>query len=59
VIATVAVPALKAPLDLMPKTTRVTLTIPVGASMKGGSVVIDPGATLREITHVNNQVKLN
>ncbi|HEX3232262.1 MAG TPA: CARDB domain-containing protein, partial [Pyrinomonadaceae bacterium] len=59
VIATVTVPALKAPLDLMPKTTRVTLTIPVGASMKGGSVVVDPDATMREITRVNNQVKLN
>jgi len=59
VIATVAVPALKAPLDLMPKTTRVTLTIPVGASLKDGSVALDPEATMREITRLNNQVKLN
>ena len=59
VIATVAVPALKAPLDLMPKTTRVTLTIPVGASIKGGSVALDPEATMREITRANNLLKLN
>jgi hypothetical protein len=59
VIATVAVPPLKAPLDLMPKTTRVTLTIPLGASMKNGSVVVDPDTTMREITRMNNQVKLN
>ena len=59
VVATVSVPALKAPLDLMPKTTKVTLSVPVGASIKGGSVVVDPEATMREITRVNNQVKLN
>jgi len=59
VIATVAVPALKAPLDLMPKTTAVTLTIPVGASIKGGSVALDPDRTVKEITRANNQVKLN
>jgi hypothetical protein len=59
VIATVAVPALKAPLDLMPKTTTVTLTVPAGASIKGGSVVVDPDTTMREITRMNNQVKLN
>lgn len=59
VIATVNVPALKAPLDLMPKTTKVTLTIPAGASMKGASVVIDPDSTVKEITRLNNQVKLN
>jgi hypothetical protein len=59
VFATVAVQALKAPLDLMPKTAAVTLTIPLGASMKNGSVVVDPDATTREITRLNNQVKLN
>jgi hypothetical protein len=43
----------------MPKTAAVTLTIPLGASMKNGSVVVDPDATTREITRLNNQVKLN
>jgi hypothetical protein len=59
VITTFAVPALKAPLDLMPKTTKVTLTIPAGVNLKGGSVVLDPEAGIKEITRANNQVKLN
>ncbi len=59
VITTVAVPALRAPLDLMPKTATVTLTVPAGASMKGGSVVLDSSMLLKEITRANNQVKLN
>jgi hypothetical protein len=59
VITTVAVPGLKAPLDLMPKTTVVTLTVPVGVTVKGGSVVLDPDVSITEITRLNNQVKLN
>jgi CARDB len=58
VLASVPVPALKAPLDLFPKTTTVTLTVPKGASIKGCSVVVDPDATLREITRMNNRVSL-
>jgi hypothetical protein len=58
-IAVVEGPALKAPLDLIPKTTKVTLIIPAGASVKGGSIVLEPGALMKEITRGNNQVKLN
>jgi hypothetical protein len=58
-MATVPVPPLKAPLDLLPKTTSVTFTVPAGASVKGGSVVLDPDVTMKEITRSNNQVKLN
>ena len=58
VITAANVPALKAPLDLMPKTTTVTLTIPAGANVQGGSVVLDPDNTVKEITRVNNRVKL-
>ncbi|HSQ23689.1 MAG TPA: LamG-like jellyroll fold domain-containing protein [Pyrinomonadaceae bacterium] len=58
-ITAVTVPALKAPLDLMPRKTTVTLKVPVGAGMKDASLVLDPDATVREITRVNNQVKLN
>ena len=36
-IATANVPALKAPLDLTPKTAQVTLTIPAGADLKGAT----------------------
>ncbi|HEX3085029.1 MAG TPA: hypothetical protein VHP99_10930, partial [Pyrinomonadaceae bacterium] len=57
VITAVDVPPLKAPLDLMPKTTKITLTLP--RSVKGGSVVLDPDRAMKEITRVNNQVQLN
>jgi hypothetical protein len=43
----------------MPKTTKVTMTIPAGVNLKGGSVVLDPDATIKEITRANNQVRLN
>jgi hypothetical protein len=59
VMTTFTVPALKAPLDLIPKTTQVTLTIPAGVNLKGSSVVLDPEALIKEITRVNNLVKLD
>ena len=58
VLSSVLVPALKAPLDLMPKTVTVTLTAPAGNRIEGVSVVIDPDGTIKEITRVNNRVKL-
>jgi hypothetical protein len=57
-LATASVPALDAPADLMPKRTTVTLDLPAGLSLKGLSVVLDPGNSMREITRVNNRVKL-
>jgi adenylosuccinate synthase len=58
VLASVPVPALKAPLDLFPKTITVTLTVPKGASLTGAGVVVDPGAVFKEITRMNNRVAL-
>jgi hypothetical protein len=58
VIATAAVPAIDAPLDLRPKTATVALPVPVGAATKGARVVIDPQNGLREITKKNNSVTL-
>jgi len=58
VLSSATVPALKAPTDLLPKTITVTLTIPTTGQIAGGSVVIDPGATIKEITRVNNRVAL-
>src|SRR5215469_11446358 len=56
VLATAAVPALKAPVDLVPKTTSVTLTLPAQAELKGGSVTIESAGGLPEITEKNNRV---
>jgi hypothetical protein len=58
VLSSVTVPGLKAPADLIPKTTRVTLTIPAGITISGGSVVLDPDSAMKEITRINNRVKL-
>jgi hypothetical protein len=58
VLATAPVPALKAPLDLLPKTTEVSLAAPSGANLAGGSVCIDPERKLEEITTRNNCVAI-
>jgi hypothetical protein len=58
IVATAAVPALAAPVDLQPKTTEVVLTLPAGTDPAGGVVEIDPEHALLEITVRNNQVQL-
>jgi predicted NUDIX family NTP pyrophosphohydrolase len=58
VIATAAVPAIDAPLDLVPKTARVTIDVPAGTATEGLRVVIDPHNAVREITRRNNVVRL-
>jgi hypothetical protein len=57
-IATVNVPALKAPADLTPKTAQVKLAVPAGADLKGAIVTIECGGTVPEITLMNNSVVL-
>jgi len=51
--------ALKAPIDLQPKTTTVTLNAPAGAVLKGATIEIVPGGSLPEITTRNNTVTLH
>ncbi len=58
VLARAKVPALKAPLDLTPKTAVISISLPAGADCKGGSVTIEPGAAIPEITEKNNRVRL-
>jgi hypothetical protein len=58
VLATAAVPAIEAPLDLRPKTAKVTLGVPAGTPARGVSVVIDPQRALEEITRRNNVVRM-
>lgn len=53
VVAKVATPALKAPVDLQPHTVKVKLKLPAG--FKGGSVRVTLGE-VKEITQLNNVV---
>jgi hypothetical protein len=57
-IASADVPALKAPVDLTPKTAQVTLAVPAGADLKGASVTVECGGGVPEITLMNNRVVL-
>jgi hypothetical protein len=59
VLASVLVPPLEAPLDLLPRRTTVTLAVPAGTKFAGTSLVLDPEAKMKEITRVNNRVKLD
>jgi hypothetical protein len=57
-IASADVPALKAPIDLTPKTAVVTLAVPANADLKGASVTVECGGSVPEITLMNNSVTL-
>jgi hypothetical protein len=57
-LATARVPAIKAPLDLTPKTAAVTLAVPAGADLKGATVTVECDGDVPEITLLNNQVVL-
>jgi hypothetical protein len=57
-IAAADVPALKAPIDLTPKTATVTLTLPAKTDYKGGTVTIESGGAIPEITQMNNSIVL-
>ena len=58
ILARVSTPALAAPLDLQPKSASITLTLPAGANFAGGTIEIEPGAGLDEITALNDVVRL-
>jgi hypothetical protein len=58
VLATAPMPRLEAPVDLLPRRTTVTLAIPTGTRIAGCSIVLDPDAKMKEITRVNNRVRL-
>jgi hypothetical protein len=57
VLAAAAVPALKAPVDLMPRTGEAVLSLPNEADWKGGSVTVECTGSLPEITLRNNRVE--
>jgi hypothetical protein len=56
--ATISVPRLEAPLDLYPRTVTVTISVPANLQVEGCALVLDPELKLKEITRVNNSVKL-
>lgn len=58
VIATAPVPALAAPVDLLPQTATVLLKAPAGANLTGATVELNPDHPFEEITERNNAVKL-
>ena len=58
IVATEEVPSIPAPVDLLPKTVEIGLTLPEGGDATGGTVEIDPSHRLEEITRLNNAVKL-
>jgi hypothetical protein len=58
VLSTTPVPALKAPVDLMPRTVTLSLKMPGRSSLQGTTVVLNPDNRFKEITRINNRVGL-
>ena len=57
-ISEAQIPALKAPVDMIPKTAEVTLSLPSGVSVKGLRLMIDPQDKLEEMYESNNTLTL-
>ncbi|RPI03057.1 MAG: hypothetical protein EHM64_12955, partial [Ignavibacteriae bacterium] len=55
-IAMAAVPALRAPVDLLPKTAEIELAVPPGTDLTRCTLTIDPDRKLHEITVMNNSL---
>jgi hypothetical protein len=58
VVASSRVEPIAPPIDLLPKTAEVVITLPVGVPTENGTVEIDPERTIEEITLLNNCVRL-
>lgn len=58
IISSAMIPPLSAPVDLLPKTADVVLSLPRGVQIAGGSVEINPDGQFEEITTLNNRVPL-
>jgi catechol 2,3-dioxygenase-like lactoylglutathione lyase family enzyme len=58
-ISAVQIPAIQAPVDLLPKYAEVLLTIPPTTDLHKCSIQIDPEKKLNEITLMNNRIDLN
>lgn len=51
------VPALKAPLDLVPEWIELKITVPKGSDISNGSVQLDPEKKMDQITRLNDYIK--
>jgi len=58
VLASAAVPPMEAPLDLRPRSARVTLTLPAGAKAAAATVALEGAAKDGEVTLRNNRAAL-
>jgi catechol 2,3-dioxygenase-like lactoylglutathione lyase family enzyme len=58
-LASAAIPAIAAPLDLIPKYAEVSLTVPPNAALRKCAIRIDPEKKLSEVTRMNNTIDLN
>jgi hypothetical protein len=57
VVATATIPALKAPVDLIPKYADMKVTVPKGTDLTTGSVQLDVDKKMVQITRLNDYVK--
>ena len=58
VVASAKIPAIPAPLDLLPKTAQATLHFGSGVRMTGARVRVELADGVKEITQLNNEVVL-
>jgi hypothetical protein len=57
VAAVAKVPPMEAPSDLVPRRTKISVTVPEGTDLTAGSVQIDPGYKIIQITVMNDLVR--
>lgn len=57
VIEFASIPALEAPLDLVPKWVDVKITIPPNTDLSHGSIVVDPNRSVKQITRNNAMIE--
>ncbi len=57
-ITTAVVPAMEAPLDLVPRWVDVTMEVPAGTDLGNVTVEVDPDKKITQITRLNTKVKL-
>jgi len=57
IVNSVRIPAMEAPLDLIPKWTEVKIEVPADFDLSHGSLVLDPEQKIKQITRENTRVE--